>query len=170
MSCALTIAIGLGCADSQGGNEELYVANFANITGIATDASGEVTGITMSGGTKFYTYEQEVGVSLFDETGQRSRENGTSYYDQAGTAVINKITKGKRQELNKLGKALTMVIAKDKNGIYRLFGQLNGMTCAINTTTGTAMGDRNGYTLNFVGMEANQAPIVSTSIIAGITA
>ena len=39
-----------------------------------------------------------------------------------------------------------------------------------NGTTGTANGDRSGYTLTFAGSEKELAPEVSSSIIAGLTA
>lgn len=170
MSCALTIDYSLGCADSQGGTEKVYFTTADNVTATASDSSGEITGITMSSGTQFFIYEQEMGVSVFDEAGQRSRENGTSFYQQTGTVVINKITKNVRFELNKMQKGLWKVIAKDKNGIYRMFGLNNGMIASINTSTGTAQGDRNGYVITLTGGEGDQAPIVSTSLIATITA
>jgi hypothetical protein len=34
--------------------------------------------------------------------------------------------------------------------------------------TGTAWGDRNGYTLNFTGKETELAPFVSSSLIDGL--
>jgi hypothetical protein len=36
--------------------------------------------------------------------------------------------------------------------------------------SGTAQGDRNGYTLNFSGGEKELAPEVASGIIAGLTA
>jgi hypothetical protein len=169
MSCGLLRDMTLGCADSQGGVEKIYVTELANVTGTASDASGEITGVTLASGKRFFIYNVEMGVSQATEQGTRSRENGTSYYEQSINSAINEITKGRRLELNNLQQNLLLVIAKDKNGLYRLFGRVNGMICNVLTDTGLAMGDRNGYTLAFTGQEAAPAPVVATSLITTIT-
>jgi len=67
----------------------------------------------------------------------------------------------KRNEIKLLSRAKLSVIIKDNNGIYWLMGETNGvrMTAGDNGT-GTALGDRNGYSLSFQGQEPEPMAIV----------
>jgi hypothetical protein len=60
-----------------------------------------------------------------------------------------------------------MVIVLDRNGIYWLLGESNGLDLVTgNFSSGTAMADRNGYELSFVGKEPNQAQSVTSGLMA----
>jgi len=60
-------------------------------------------------------------------------------------------------------------LQKTNNGKYWYLGKNNGLDItAGNSGTGTAIGDRSGYTLTFTGKEAALSPEVSSSIIAAL--
>jgi hypothetical protein len=76
-----------------------------------------------------------------------------------------------RNEILLLAKNNLMAVVEDANGKYWLLGKSNGLDLTGgNSGSGTAQGDRNGYTLTFSGGEKELAPEVNSGIIAGLTA
>lgn len=63
-----------------------------------------------------------------------------------------------------------MAIVEDMNGSFWLLGAKNGLDITSgNSATGTASGDRNGYSLTFQAMEADPMWSVSAATINAIT-
>lgn len=169
MSCALTQGYTLGCRDSVGGIKTVRFIEFENVTGVAV-VSGNATGITTSGSTKFWRYELPKQTSQFTETVTPSTENGTIFYQQDLQVVLNKMTAALRNELLLLGRNRLMAIVEDRNGNFWLLGRNNGLELSAGTSqTGTAMGDRNGYDVTFTALEESPIVTVSSGIIAALT-
>lgn len=122
MACALTSGYTLDCRESVGGIIELYFIEAGNVTTI-TEASGVVTGITKASGKVFRKYEQEQDVAFFVENLNSNVQNGTIFYQQELTLVINKMATAVRNELLLLNKNRLIGIAKDANGSYWLLGK-----------------------------------------------
>lgn len=168
MPCALTQGYALDCRDSLGGITEVYFIEFKNVTSI-TEASGVVTSILKGSGKVFRKYELVPATSSLTENINANVQNGTVYYGQELSIILNKLQANTRNEILLLAKNVLMAIATDNNGKYWLLGKTNGINVTGgNGTTGTAQGDRSGYTLTFSAMEANMAPEVSSGIIAGL--
>jgi len=169
MSCALTQGFTIGCNDSSGGIVEFIVGDFGTLGAVTQNASGMVTAI---GGSAFmYTYEAEKATSSMTENIQVNRENGTRYFEQLASYVLNKTSQDKRNEIKLLAQAKLVVIAKDKNDKYWLMGQAAGVRLDSSTSEwGTAMADRNGYTINFKAEEVEPMPEIDTTIIADLLA
>jgi hypothetical protein len=169
MSCALTQGFTIGCNDSVGGIVEFIVGDWGTLGDVTQNSSGMVTAI---GGSSFaYQYEAEKATSSMTENIQTNRENGTVYYEQLASYVLNKTSQDKRNEIKLLAQAKLVVIVKDKNDKYWLMGQRAGVRLDPSTTEwGTALADRNGYTLNFKAEEVEPMPEVDSSIIAGLLA
>jgi hypothetical protein len=168
MPCSLTQSYALDCRDSLGGITEVYFIEFKNVSAI-TEASGVVSAITKGSGKVFRKYELVPATSSLTETFNANVQNGTVYYGQELSIVLNKLQVNTRNEILLLNKNVLMAIATDNNGKYWLLGKTNGINVTGgNGATGTAQGDRSGYTLTFSAMEANMAPEVSSSIIAGL--
>ena len=170
MPCALTQNYVLDCRDSLGGIKSIRVAPWGDVQTL-TVAAGVVTGITMRTGAKFYKYDLIKATSSAEEALQASVENGTLFYQPTVNIILNKMRTNTRNELLALAQNLLMVIVEDNNGAFWLYGRVNGMdVTAGGSATGTAMADRNGYTLTFTGMEPELAPSVTASILTAITA
>lgn len=170
MACTLTSDLDLGCRDSVGGIKKIYVTEHANLTAI-TSATGVISAITMASTTQFFIYNLEKESAEWTETTTVSVENGTKFSEQSLTASITKMTAAKRNELKLLSQNRIAVIVLDRNGLYWLLGENNGMDLLTKEAkTGKAMGDMSGYTLTLNGKEENEAQTVSSSIIATITA
>ena len=170
MPCALTQSYSLDCRDSLGGIKSAYFIGWADVTAV-TEAAGVVTAITKTAGKTFYKYQLVRGTSMFQETINSSVENGTVFYQQELTIILNKLQTNTRNEILLLAKNNLMVIVEDNNGTFWLLGRLNALNITGgNSATGTAQGDRSGYTLTFTGGEKELAPSVQSTIIAGLLA
>ena len=170
MACALTSGYTLDCRDSLGGVTEVYFIEAANVTA-TTEASGVITTLTKAAGKRFYKYEQVKDTSMMNQTITTNVQNGTVFYAQELSIILNKLQANTRNEILLLAKNNLLAVVQDGNDKYWLLGKVNGADLTGgNGATGTAFGDRNGYTLTFTGNEPALAPEVSSSIIAGLTA
>ena len=167
MPCALTQGYTLDCKDSLGGIKAVWLINHANVSAI-TEASGIVSAITKAANKVFYKYVKNTGA--LTETVTASVENGTVFYAQELSVVLNKLQANTRNEILLLAQATLMAVVQDANDKYWLLGRVAGLDVTGGTAaTGTAQGDRNGYTLTFTGGEKQLAPEVASGIIAGLT-
>ena len=147
----------------------MWVINHANVTAV-TEASGIVSAITKAAGKVFYKYELVKNTGSLTETITTSVENGTVFYAQELSIVLNKLQANTRNEILLLAQSTLMVVVQDANDKYWLLGRFTGLDVTGGTSaTGTAQGDRNGYTLTFTGGEKQLAPEVNSGIIAGLT-
>ena len=168
MPCALTQGFILDCKESVGGIKSVRFVEFDNVASIAY-AAGVAT-LTMVASKKFWKYAQVRETSSFTETITANVQNGTIFYQQEVTVIINKLAAATRNEILLLAKNRLMAIVEDMNGSFWLLGAKNGLDITGgNSATGTASGDRNGYTLTFQAMEADPMWSVSSGAINAIT-
>jgi hypothetical protein len=166
MSCALTSSYSLDCRDSVGGLVEIYFIEAGNVTSV-TEASGVATAITKASGKVFRKYEQDQNTAFFVENLNSNVQNGTIFYQQELTIVCNRMQTATRNELLLLAKNRLIAVAKDANGAYWLLGKTRNLyATGGNSGSGTASGDRNGYTFIFTAMEPNLSPSVSDACAA----
>lgn len=169
MPCALTQGYTLDCKDSLGGIKAVWMIESGNVTAV-TEASGIVSAITKSAGKVFRKYELVKATGSLTETITASVENGTVFYAQELSIVLNKLQANTRNEILLLAQNTLMVVVQDANDKYWLLGRTQGCDVTGGTAaTGTAQGDRNGYTLTITGAEKQLAPEVNSGIIAGLT-
>jgi hypothetical protein len=144
MPCALTQGYTLDCKDSIGGLQSVYFAPWEDL-GTVTVASGVVTTLTMDVGKKFYQYELVKESSNFAEAVNTNVQNGN--------------------EILLLAKNRLAVIVVDNNGDKWFLGQSYGLDLTGGGSgSGTAFGDRSGYTLTFTGNEKELAPKVTAVV------
>ncbi len=168
MSCALTQGYTLDCRDSLGGIVEVYFTEAANVTSV-TEASGVITTITKATGKRFWKYELVKDTSMMNQTLTASVQNGTVFYAQELQIVLNKLQTNTRNEILLLAQNSLVAVVKDSNNNYWYLGKTRGIDLTAGTAgTGTAQGDRSGFTLTFSGSEPALAPSVTSSIIAGL--
>jgi hypothetical protein len=168
MACSLTSGYVLDCKDSLGGIVDVMFIAAGDISSY-TEASGVVTAITKAAGKKFYKYALVKGTSSFTENINASVENGTIFYQQELTMIINKLQVAVRNELLLLAKNYLVAIVHDANDAYWILGIKNGIDLTAGSgASGTAQGDRSGYTLTFMGKEPQLAQQVSSGIIAAL--
>jgi len=168
MSCLNTANIELGCASSVGGIKELYVVAGA-ITGTSYNSEDVLTGATGTGTT--YTFELQKQTSNMVETFQVSLENGTTFFEQAVTAVMNKMDQDKRNQLKLLAANRNIVLfVKDNNDTIWYLGSDfdGGFVSAGSGESGTAFGDRNGYSVTITTYSKNPMTTLSSSTLSDV--
>lgn len=170
MACALTQGYTLDCRESMGGIKAVWLIAHANVSSV-TEASGIVSAITKGAGKVFYKYELVKNTGSMTETVTASVENGSVFYAQELAIVLNKLQANTRNEILLLAKNTLMAVVQDANDKYWLMGRYTGLDLTAGTAaSGTALGDRNGYTLTLSGGEKELAPEVASGVIAGLTA
>jgi hypothetical protein len=172
--CALTTDYLFGCDTGSGGIKECYLMELENLqrpaVGYAGEAVGLITAIPKVATKVWRKYQLVLDTASFDEDIVGSRVNGTLYYSQKGTIIINKQNVAVRNELLLLAKNRLSIITKDNNEAYKMYGIQNGMMLETGgVSSGVAWGDRNGYTLNFTGKEFQLSAFVADAVIATLT-
>jgi hypothetical protein len=153
MPCALTQGYTLDCKDSIGGIQNVYFAPWEDL-GTVTIVSGVVTVLTMDATKRFYKYDLVKESSNFAEAINTNVQNGTVYYAQTLEIILNKLQVNTRNEIVLLAKNRLAVIVTDNQGENWFLGVTNGLDLTGGgSATGTAFGDRSGYTLTFTGNE-----------------
>jgi hypothetical protein len=169
MSCALTQGYLLDCKDSLGGISEVYFMAEQDITSY-TEASGVITALVKGAGKRYYKYELVKATSSFVENINASVENGTIFYQQELTVVLNKLQANTRNEILLLAKNLLSAVVKDNNGKFWILGLDRGLDITAGSSqSGTAEGDRSGYTLTFTGKEVALCPEVNSTVASALT-
>ena len=169
MACALTTDYTLDCRDSVGGIKEVYFMELGNLSSF-TEASGVITALTKATGKRFYKYSLVKQTASFEDALTGNEELGTLYSAQKLVIELNKMQAATRNELFLLGKNLLACVVVDRNGKAFALGITNGLILkSAKGTTGTKMGDRNGYSLDFEGNEPNLAQEVQTSVVTALT-
>tara|TARA_R110001583_G_scaffold179921_2_gene336878 strand:+ start:88 stop:618 length:531 start_codon:yes stop_codon:yes gene_type:complete len=164
MSCDINLGRCEPCKDSVGGIIAVYFSNYTEglLESATISGDGEVTAFASP--LTFYKYDLK-GANSFEQTNENSRENGTSFWTQTGTVVLKKQDLATTAQMKLLSYGRPQVIVQDYNGNYFLAGIENGVECAVNTATGAAMGDLNGYNLTLTGTEKSPANFMDTAII-----
>jgi hypothetical protein len=155
MACDLTSGRVKGCKDSIGGTSVLYLFNY--LADAFTVLAGEATAMNVAL-TAAYSYELVGDGSSFSENPVSDRQTGTVTNTQTITAALHKIDAATSAELNLVAKAYPIAVIKDRNGIYHLVGQTDGIDFSIESATGSAKSDFNGFTLTGVSVEQNLSP------------
>ena len=163
MACDITAGRLEPCKDSVGGITAIYIGG-AYTSGLLASATigadGEVTAFASA--LTFYKYDLK-GANSFEQTNENSRENGTSFWSQAGTVVLKKQDKATTAQLKLLSYGRPQIIVEDYNGNFYLAGIENGVEVAVNTATGVGMADLNGYNLSLTSTEKSPANFMAFS-------
>jgi hypothetical protein len=165
MACALTAGYSQDCRDSMGGVKSLYIIEWANVT--YTVASNVVTAVDNATSKRWWKYNPAKFTGMAKETINASVENNSVFYGQEITFPLGKQQTTTRNEILLLAQNKLAIVVEDQNGKFWLYGRNNGMDLTGGEAgTGTAAGDRNGYTLTFTGQEPALAIEMDTATAA----
>ena len=170
MSCSITSGMVLGCKDSQGGIEYLYIADLPTYDTITTDVDGIVQTLDAGGSPvsiTWYKYETPKQVSGMTETINAAIENGTVFYQQEANFIFNKMEAAKRDQIRLLAQnPKLLVVVKDGNGKFWSLGITRGAELTAGTvSTGIAYGDRNGGEITLQGLEPDPSYECAASFV-----
>ena len=141
------------CKDSVGGIAKVYFVNKGEIESVTYDATDSDAIDTVVGTPTAYEFEVR-GASTYTETITSSRENGTTYFEQALELQLPKLTKEDHKTIKLISFGQPSLVIEDNNGNRFLAGLEFGMDVTGGTiATGSGMGEYSGYTLTLTGME-----------------
>lgn len=169
MACLITDGYALGCRDSIGGVQKIYIGEYngSSLTWIL--GTDDIIATFSAGTVSFFEFEQENETASFAQTGQFSNENGTSFYEQVVEITLQKLDAALRNQIKILGQGKWRVIVLDQRGNYWLVGAQNPVRVTGSTPgTGKAFGDLNGAIITFTGKEPIPAFQVSTAAAAQV--
>jgi len=162
MICDITQGRDKVCKDGLGGNKELYLFNF--IENPFTILAGECTAIN-AGITEVFKYELEGDGNTLVENMVSDRNTGTTVNTQTLTVILKKIDAATSAELNLLAYSYPMAVIKDRNGNYNAVGIDDGIDFTIDSATGGAKTDLNGYTLTGLSTTGALSPKLDSATI-----
>ena len=153
------------CDVSMGGVKAIYVANYDDVTAVATGSAETITGITMASGKTFVQYTFKRNTASFTSNLQVSPENGTNFVQTDIVMQFSRMDTAKRLEIKALSLNDLAVIVEDLNGKKWYFGKdMPVQASAGDATTGTNMTDRNGYSITLQANELEWAYEVEAEI------
>lgn len=169
MSCDISLGRIEQCKDSLGGLAAVYFINYQSLEPILYGSGNETDTIFRIADDNIvnaYKYELK-GTSTFEQTVTSSRENGSTFVEQKLTLNLKKLTIADHKQLRLLAYGRPIIVVQDRNNNYFMAGLTKGMDLVTsNITTGAAMGDLSGYSLEFQGMELKPANFMSyTNIV-----
>ena len=158
------------CTDSVGGIAKVYFVNKGEIESVTYDATDTDAIDAVSGTPSAYEFEVR-GASTYTETITSSRENGTTYFEQALELQLPKLTKEDHKTIKLISFGQPSLVIEDNNGNRFLAGLEFGMDVTGGTiATGSGMGEYSGYTLTLTGMEKAPANfLVGDMVTVGFT-
>ena len=153
------------CTNGKGGIRSVLLFPVANYSGAVLTAN-EITAITVTGET--FHYKLKSNLSSYTAPIQRSEENGTLWYEQALSMVLNSDTKELRSAIHLLAQNELACMVEKANGTYVMLGYEEGMKVSDGNeyTSGVAKSDRNGHLISLVSQENNEVPDVDATVAA----
>ena len=148
MSCVQTLSgITRDCLANIGGIRAVWLANYANVDAL-TEASGAITAISMLNSEKFKEYQFARNTASLTSTNTVNAENGTSYVESDLVMVFNRMDTSKRLEVVAMAQGELVAIVEDNNSnLWYLGHDFPLVLSSGEGVTGTARGDRNGYSV-----------------------
>ena len=172
MSCTLTQGYSFdACKGGGGGIKEVLITEFANLATAPTLTSNVFTAFALATGKQFrkYALDKEMGSASSDLT--YTKPSGTVTYAPKVEFTIKKFSTAMAAEIKLLAQNTLILIVRDVNDVYRVYGTYRGMDLMTATDgTGTAMTDLTGFKLTFEGQEITQAYEINSALITTLLA
>lgn len=170
MSCGLTAGWNDRiCTSGKGGIKSVLFFLKDQISGSIGMTGNEVSSLTVTGDTYLYKLKRDLSNATYPV---RANDNGTLFYEQTLTMVLNNDTKELRAEINLLAQNELVAVVEKRNGEIIVLGLDQGLQIreASEAGTGTAVSDRNGHTIVMTSMEDNTPPDLSTALYTTLLA
>ena len=157
MACDITRGRLIDCKDTIGGLKAIFIckAYNNNIEAVATIATTEMTtagfatwSAQSGSATTVFKYDLIPNLSSMTVNVNSDNANGTAFFEQTLSVVLQKIDHDTTNELRLMAYSRAQIFVQDQND--------NGCHVSGGTViTGTAMGDQNGYTIEWAAQEKN---------------
>ena len=170
MACLVSNGIARDCSFAVGGIKgSIWLANESDISAIAYDATGQITGVTMaSTGATFYEYQPELQSASFVQSLQTG--NVSRFVQQTLAFSVASLTQAKVETLNDLSLTTLVAIFEANDGNWYFAGD-NGSALkasALEVTTGVKDADDAIATVTLMGSNKGYAPTISAAALAAL--
>jgi hypothetical protein len=171
MSCDIANGRLESCKDSISGLDAVFFVNYGDYNP-ETDITYDVTNTDqindINSVSSLYKYELK-GANSFEQTINSSRDNGTTFIEQVLTIQLKKQDAATHKNVKLLAYGRPHIVVKTRSNQYFLMGLERGADVTAGTiSSGTQMGDFNGYSLTFTAMENIPANFLNCSTDAGL--
>ena len=170
MACTLSSGLALSCRESIGGIKYAYILDASGQDIDVTESAGVASAISVGGtaltdlSTDMFLFDQVKQTASLVETVNASEENGTVFYTSVLNLVFNKLESAKLNSLKVLAaNSKLLIVVKDNNDKLWMVGSDRGAVVSGGSSeSGTAMGDRNGLSIEFTGNHS--APMFEVTV------
>jgi hypothetical protein len=156
------------CKDSVSGLKAIYFINYDelnpdDVTYVSgTDEIDDWTPIN-TGALSLYKYELK-GANSFETTINSSRDNGTTFFQQTLTIQLKRQDPETHKNVKMLSYGRPRIVVRTMTDQFFLMGLTQGADVTAGTvSSGSALGDFNGYNLTFEAMEVSPANFLDVS-------
>lgn len=163
MSCDIANGRLEACKDSVSGLDAIYIINYGTYNPDPSTIGGDVVYSATAGLEDMITainnvptvYKYELkGANSFEQAIQSSRDNGTTFFEQTLTVQLKKQDPTTHKTIKLLAYGRPNIIVRTRSNDFFIAGLQRGCDVTAGTvSSGTALGDFNGYSLTFTGME-----------------
>ena len=163
MGCSLYSLKGIpqsACQTNLAGIKKAYIAAYDGIASVAVSANSVeqtyvITGITMTGDSKFYAYNFAKQTGSLTSTLTKDETNGTRYYTNVAALQFSKLEARKHLEFSALAAEPVALIVEDNNGKKWYVGYDSYASATEGTAqTGQSFDDLNGYNISLSAQSA----------------
>lgn len=170
MACDIAIGANRGrvCDNLQGGNTRFYFFNY--LDNAFTVTAGVATAINIAL-TTVYEYVVEGDGNTFTQSTVVDKKTGTKVNTQTLVGQLKAINAATNVELDKLASGNIGGVVKDRNGNYHWFAKDGvNVTATIESVTGGAATDFNGYNVTLVAETLDKAPVLDSATATALLA
>ena len=164
------------CKEFAGGLRGVFLVPYAFDDVITKDSGGLVTSIENNDVRVTAYFFELKGLSTLEISGATSRDNGTTAYTQTLTLSLKPsgstpaIADSDAELFDTLTKGRWRVIAWDRNNVFTLLGEVEGMDATTDVEAwGTQMGDARLNTVTLIGMETTPKAVVDAESYADMS-
>jgi len=169
MSCDITNGRIEQCKDSVSGLKAIYFINYddlnsdSGLTYDNTDTDLITSWEPPSAVINLYKYELK-GANSFETTINSSRDNGTTFFQQTLTIQLKRQDVATHKNVKLLAYGRPRIVVRTMTDQFFLMGLTQGADVTAGTvSSGSALGDFNGYNLTFESMEVSPANFIDVN-------
>jgi len=169
MSCDIIGGRTEQCKDAVSGLHAIYLINYGDVDFPTlsqygtVDNTDQITQVDTT--TTFSVYKFELkGNNSFEQTINSSRENGTTFFEQTLTVQLKRQDVKSTKNVKLISYGRPRIIVHARGDQFFLMGLDQGCDVSAGTiSSGSALGDFNGYSLTFTAMEELPANFLDCS-------
>ena len=170
MSCDIIGGRTEQCKSAVSGLHGIYLINYdaLDVSGLAqygtVDNTDQIVAV-QSDGVTFSAFKFELkGANSFEQAINSSRENGTTFFEQTLTVQLKRQDVKSTKNVKLMAYGRPRIIVHARGDQYFLMGLDQGCDVTSgNISTGSDLGDFNGYSLTFVAREELPANFINAT-------